>query len=60
MGFLQAAFHRHGRLAVVAFFVGAAALVFSACYWFYERNREDTDDAFIDTHIIEISPKVEG
>jgi membrane fusion protein (multidrug efflux system) len=39
---------------------GLAAAVFGTRYWLYARYHEDTDDAFIDTHVIMISPKVEG
>ena len=50
----------HRTLLIVASCVGLAGLIFAVSYWLYTRNHEDTDDAFIDTHIIEISPKVEG
>ena len=29
-------------------------------YWLYSRAHEWTDDAFIDGHIIQVSPKVSG
>src|SRR5690242_15771384 len=29
-------------------------------YWLYARSHESTDDAFIDGHIIQVSPKVSG
>jgi membrane fusion protein (multidrug efflux system) len=48
-----------------AFLVVAAVLlilsaVFGLRYWAYARSHESTDDAFIDGHIIPISPKVSG
>lgn len=29
-------------------------------YWLYARSHESTDDAFIDGHIVQVSPKVSG
>jgi hypothetical protein len=29
-------------------------------YWLYARSHESTDDAFIDGHIIQVSPKISG
>src|SRR5262245_32646050 len=29
-------------------------------YWLYARSHESTDDAFIDGHIVPVSPKVSG
>src|SRR5436190_18337841 len=48
-----------------AFLIGAAivlllALFFGVRYWAYARSHESTDDAFIDGHIIQVSPKVPG
>src|SRR6266480_6233592 len=48
-----------------AFLIGAAimlliALVFGIRYWLYARSHETTDDAFVDGHIIQVSPKVSG
>jgi membrane fusion protein (multidrug efflux system) len=47
------------------FLIGAsivllAALLFGIRYWAYARSHESTDDAFIDGHIVQISPKVSG
>ena len=44
----------------VAIVLGIAGIIFGVRYWLYSRVHEDTDDAFIDTHVIMISPKVEG
>jgi membrane fusion protein (multidrug efflux system) len=48
-----------------AFFLGAAivlliVLVFGFRYWLYARSHETTDDAFIDGHIVQVSPKASG
>ncbi|HYX27534.1 MAG TPA: HlyD family secretion protein [Pyrinomonadaceae bacterium] len=47
------------------FLIGAAivlllALLFGIRYWAYARSHESTDDAFIDGHIVQVSPKVSG
>ena len=44
-------------LAAVILVLG---LIFGVRYWLYSRSHESTDDAFIDGHIIQISPKVSG
>src|SRR6266550_3215861 len=36
------------------------AFLFGVRYWAYARSHETTDDAFIDGHIIQVSPKVSG
>jgi membrane fusion protein (multidrug efflux system) len=36
------------------------AVVFGLRYWIYARGHESTDDAFVDGHIVQISPKVSG
>ena len=45
---------------LVAGLVLVAAAVFGVRYWLYARAHESTDDAFIDGHIVQISPKVSG
>lgn len=35
-------------------------IVGGAVWWLIARNYEDTDDAFIDTHIIHVSPQIAG
>ena len=41
--------------------IGAVVLLIGAIvgvrYWLYARSHESTDDAFIDGHIIQVSPK---
>jgi membrane fusion protein (multidrug efflux system) len=44
-------------VAAIVLIVGA---IFGLRYWAYARSHESTDDAFIDGHIIPISPKVSG
>jgi membrane fusion protein (multidrug efflux system) len=44
-------------LASVALIIGA---IIGLRYWFYSRSHESTDDAFIDGHLIQVSPKVSG
>ena len=48
-----------------AFLIGASlilllAILFGVRYWAYARSHETTDDAFIDGHIVQVSPKVSG
>ena len=48
-----------------AFLIGAALVLLLAVllglrYWLYARSHESTDDAFIDGHIIQVSPKISG
>ena len=54
----------HGRphriLLTVACLAAAAGAVFGGRYWLWALDHEDTDDAFIDTHVIVVSSKVEG
>jgi membrane fusion protein (multidrug efflux system) len=45
------------RFALIAFLIAAAAATF---FWLHGRNRESTDDAQVDGHIVPISPKVSG
>ena len=43
--------------AVILFLVAA---IVGVRYWLYARSHESTDDAFIDAHITQVSPKVSG
>jgi membrane fusion protein (multidrug efflux system) len=61
--------HEHARKRPVykrpAYLIGAAVLlliaaIFGVRYWLYARSHETTDDAFIDGHIIQVSPKASG
>jgi membrane fusion protein (multidrug efflux system) len=61
--------HRHFRKRPIykrpAFLIGAAIVLLIVVavglrYWLYARSHESTDDAFIDGHIIQVSPKATG
>jgi len=61
--------HQHVRKRPVykrpAFLIGAAVVLLIVAivglrYWLYARSHESTDDAFIDGHIIQVSPKASG
>src|SRR5579871_314949 len=48
-----------------AFKIGAAivlviAIIGGITWWLIERHYESTDDAFIDTHIVQIAPQISG
>jgi membrane fusion protein, multidrug efflux system len=45
---------------IVAAVILILAAVFGTRYWLYARAHESTDDAFIDGHIVQVSPKVSG
>jgi len=52
-------YRRPGVLIAVA--LGLLVIIFfGGRYWLYARSHESTDDAFIDGHIIQVSPKVSG
>src|ERR1700716_1600700 len=61
--------HEHIRKRPVykrpAFLIGAAVVLLIVAivglrYWLYARSHESTDDAFIDGHIVQVSPKASG
>jgi len=61
--------HQHFRARPVykrpVFLIGAIVVllivaIFGIRYWLYARSHETTDDAFIDGHIIQVSPKASG
>lgn len=45
---------------IVALLLLVVAAIFLIRYWLYARSHESTDSAFIDGHIIQISPRVSG
>ena len=54
------AFHKRPlfRLVLVALVLGGIVAV--AAYWFYARQYEVTDDAFVDGEVVQVSAKVSG
>ena len=57
--------HRRPLYRRPVFLIAAAvilllAIIFGVRYWAYARSHESTDDAFVDGHIIQVSPKVPG
>src|ERR1700754_421654 len=52
-------YKRRGVLIIAAVVLLVGAIV-GVRYWLYARSHESTDDAFIDGHIIQISPKAAG
>jgi membrane fusion protein (multidrug efflux system) len=45
---------------ITAAVIVGVLLIAALVYWLFARQYEDTDDAFIDTHIVHISPQVAG
>jgi membrane fusion protein (multidrug efflux system) len=45
---------------IVGVIVFIIAAIFGVRYWLYSRAHESTDDAFIDGHVVQVSPKVSG
>jgi membrane fusion protein (multidrug efflux system) len=52
--------YRRPSFLIVAAVVLILSAIFGLRYWAYARSHESTDDAFIDGHIVPISPKVSG
>ncbi|MDX6383660.1 MAG: rane fusion protein multidrug efflux system, partial [Blastocatellia bacterium] len=61
--------HEHPRKQPIyrrpAYVIGAVVVLlivvlFGVRYWLYARSHESTDDAFVDGHIIQVSPKASG
>ena len=52
--------YKRPAFLVVAIIVVLVVAVFGIRYWLYARAHESTDDAFVDGHIVEVSPKVSG
>ncbi|HZT01942.1 MAG TPA: HlyD family secretion protein [Steroidobacteraceae bacterium] len=51
---------RHRRVVLGGALVLMVAVVLIALWWWYESGLETTDDAFLDTHIVDVSPQVAG
>src|SRR5437588_12228607 len=52
--------YRRPAFLLAAALILLVAVVFGLRYWAYARSHETTDDAFIDGHIVQVSPKVSG
>jgi multidrug resistance efflux pump len=52
--------YKRPAVLVAASIVLIIGAIIGVHYWLYARARESTDDAFIDGHIIQISPKASG
>ncbi|MFN2533335.1 MAG: HlyD family secretion protein [Pyrinomonadaceae bacterium] len=52
--------YRRPALMIAAVIIFIIAMIFGVRYWLYARSHEYTDDAFIDAHVVQISPKVSG
>src|SRR5438067_12306281 len=52
--------YRRPAFLLAAAVVLLVAVIFGLRYWAYPRTHESTDDAFIDGHIVQVSPKVSG
>ena len=52
--------YRRPVFLIIAAAILLLAIVFGVRYWAYARSHESTDDAFVDGHIIQVSPKVSG
>jgi len=52
---LHSAWFRWGVIAGIA-----VLLIAGLIYWLIARNYEETDDAFIDTHIVHVAPQIAG
>ena len=52
--------YKRPAVLIVAAIVLLIGAMIGVRYWLYARSHESTDDAFIDGHIIQISPKASG
>jgi membrane fusion protein (multidrug efflux system) len=52
--------YKRPAVFVVASLILVIGAIIGMRYWLYARSHESTDDAFIDGHIIQISPKASG
>ncbi len=53
-------FYQRPGLLIAAAIALLLVIFFGGRYWVYARSHETTDDAFIDGHIVQVSPKVSG
>jgi len=53
-------FFKRRTVRVAGAVILVVGLIIGIRYWLYSRSHESTDDAFIDGHIIQVSPKASG
>jgi membrane fusion protein (multidrug efflux system) len=53
-------FYKRRAVLATAAVILVVGIIFGIRYWLYSRSHESTDDAFIDGHIIQVSPKASG
>jgi len=53
-------FYKRRSVLIIVAVVLVLGTIFGVRYWLYSRSHESTDDAFIDGHIIQVSPKASG
>lgn len=52
--------YRRPVFLIVAGVILILGLILGLRYWLYARSHESTDDAFIDGHVVQVSPKIAG
>ena len=52
--------YRRPALLILAGVLFAAGVIFGVKYYIHAASHESTDDAFIDAHIVQVSPKIGG
>jgi membrane fusion protein, multidrug efflux system len=53
-------FRRHPIAMIVLLVVIVVGAILGVAYWLYSRHYETTDDAFIEAHVVAVSPKISG
>ena len=56
----RAAFLRSRPFRIAAAIVAGVIIVAALLWWLHARHYESTDDAFVDTHIVHLSPQIAG
>jgi membrane fusion protein (multidrug efflux system) len=51
---------RRRRFILIAALVVVVVAVGALLWWLHARNYEDTDDAYVDVHIVHVSPQIAG
>ena len=57
---VKAPLYRRPAVLIAAAILTILAVVFGVRYYLYATSHESTDDAFIEAHIVQVSPKVSG